>query len=149
MGITRQGGVLLNAASELSVITEYMDKIKAMVDELAPEGADADTVAAKAQEIGEESIELYRAANNVKKTINETIDESLATCKDMLAAAIVVTGRTEWKTPFGMAYIPKPSTSVRYDAKALDALCEHDAELAAKIGPFRKETERAGSLTIR
>jgi hypothetical protein len=39
--------------------------------------------------------------------------------------------------------------SASYDVKALDALCKSSPDLAAILLPHRKETQRAGSLTIR
>jgi hypothetical protein len=39
--------------------------------------------------------------------------------------------------------------TVSYDAKGLDALAAVDLELAELLTPFRRQTERAGMLTIR
>lgn len=72
-----------------------------------------------------------------------------ADARDALASIIAATGRTDWTTPAGRAYVPAAGVSVSYDAKALDALCKSSPELAAVLLPHRKETQRAGSLTIK
>jgi hypothetical protein len=46
-------------------------------------------------------------------------------------------------------YVSRPSVTVSYDAKALDTLAAGDAEVAELLTPFRRQTERAGTLTIR
>lgn len=88
------------------------------------------------------AIEVYKDAgkyaDDVRKHAKAAIEE-----------IILETGQTEWSTPAGKIYFPKPSLSVSYDAKALDALCASSPELAAILKPHRRETERAGSMTIK
>lgn len=72
-----------------------------------------------------------------------------AAARAKLSEVIAATGRTDWATPAGRAYVPAAGVSVSYDAKALDVLCKSSPELAAVLLPHRKETQRAGSLTIR
>lgn len=69
--------------------------------------------------------------------------------KAELTEVMVETGQLEYKTEAGRAYVPAPGRSVSYDAKALDVLAQANADLAELLRPYRKETERAGSLTIR
>lgn len=72
-----------------------------------------------------------------------------AAARAKLSEVIAATGRTDWATPAGRAYLPAAGVSISYDSKALDALCKSSPELAAVLLPHRKETQRAGSLTIR
>jgi hypothetical protein len=72
-----------------------------------------------------------------------------AAARAKLSEVIAATGRTDWATPAGRAYVPAAGVSASYDVKALDALCKSSPDLAAILLPHRKETQRAGSLTIR
>ena len=58
-------------------------------------------------------------------------------------------GSTEAVTKAGRCYVTSASRVVTYDAKGIDALAANDDELAAILEPFRRVTERAGTLTIR
>ena len=70
--------------------------------------------------------------------------------KAMVQDIIVETGKMNWQTEFGSAYIPAPGKpTVKYNAAALDALCESMPELKELLWPHREETSRPGSLTIR
>ena len=69
--------------------------------------------------------------------------------KKILTDIITETGQIEWQGEIAKCYIPKSSVSIRYDAKAIDVLCVGNPDLAAQLAPFRIESERAGSLTIR
>ena len=69
--------------------------------------------------------------------------------KGLLSEIMAETGRTEMTTRVGKAYVSAPATVVAYDAKALDKASLLDPDLAAALRPFRKVSERAGSLTIR
>jgi hypothetical protein len=65
-----------------------------------------------------------------------------------LSDLIEQTGRTTWETAAGKASVTAPSTTVSYDARALDALAASSPEIAAILAPHRKVTERAGTLRI-
>ena len=69
--------------------------------------------------------------------------------KGLLAEIMTETGRTEMTTRVGKAYVSAPATVITYDSKALDRASLLDPELAAALAPYRKVSERAGSLTIR
>ena len=72
-----------------------------------------------------------------------------AEVKGLLGEIMAETGRTEMTTRVGKAYVSAPATIVSYDAKLLDKASLLDPDLAAALRPFRKVSERAGSLTIR
>ena len=72
-----------------------------------------------------------------------------AEAKGLLAEIMAETGRTEMTTRVGKAYVSAPSQVVSYDAKLLDKASLLDPDLAAALRPYRKVSERAGSLTIR
>lgn len=72
-----------------------------------------------------------------------------AEAKLLLSEILAETGCTDVRTAAGRAYVSAPAQVVSYDAKALDRASLLDTELAAALRPFRKVTERAGSLTIR
>jgi hypothetical protein len=69
--------------------------------------------------------------------------------KRAIEEVIMETGQDKWETDFARCYITKPGVSVSYDKSALDALCKSDDNLARLLQPHRRETERAGTLTIR
>ena len=69
--------------------------------------------------------------------------------KTLLGEIMAETGRTEMTTRVGKAYVSAPATVITYDSKALDRASLLDPELAAALAPYRKLSERAGSLTIR
>ena len=72
-----------------------------------------------------------------------------AEAKGLLSEIMSETGRTEMTTRAGKAYVSAPAQIVSYDSKALDKASLLDPDLAAALRPYRKVTERAGSLTIR
>ena len=88
------------------------------------------------------AIEVYRDAGLQLKDVQ-------ARAKKLIEEISLETGQTTWNTSAGKVYYPKPSLVVTYDAKALDILCNSDPELKAKIWGYRRETERAGSMTIK
>lgn len=73
--------------------------------------------------------------------------ENLA--RERLREVFALTGQTNWNTPAGKAYRSADSVSASYDTKALDALCASSPQIAAVLAPHRRETVRAGSLTVR
>ena len=88
-------------------------------------------------------------AITVYKDAGKYADDVRKQARAVIEEIILETGQTDWTTQAGKVYFPKPSVSVSYDAKALDALCESSEELARILRPHRRETERAGSMTIR
>ena len=72
-----------------------------------------------------------------------------ADAKLLITEIFTETGNPEAVTKAGRCYVPSASRVVTYDAKGIDALAANDDELAAILEPFRRVTERAGTLTIR
>ncbi len=72
-----------------------------------------------------------------------------ADAKLLIGEIFAETGSTEATTPAGRVIITKPGFTITYDAHGLDALAGNDDELAGLLAPFRRQTERAGTLTIR
>ena len=72
-----------------------------------------------------------------------------AEAKGLLSEIMSETACTDIRTAAGRAYVSAPSTIVSYDSKLLDKASLLDPELAAALAPYRKVSERAGSLTIR
>lgn len=70
-------------------------------------------------------------------------------CKSLIGDIFVELGIDKAETPAGKVYVTDPSLIVSYDAKALDALCASDDRIKRALYPHRKESERAGTLTIR
>lgn len=68
--------------------------------------------------------------------------------KKLIAEVMEETGQTKYATRAGTAQVTAPSTTISYDGRALDILCTADADLALKLFPYRKETQRAGTLRI-
>jgi ABC-type enterochelin transport system substrate-binding protein len=77
------------------------------------------------------------------------LQEVQAEAKTLLAEIMSETGKVELRTRVGKAYVSAPAQIVTYDSKALDRASLLDANLAAALAPYRKVSERAGSLTIR
>lgn len=71
-----------------------------------------------------------------------------AAAKERLGEIMAETGQTRYATQAGKVAITAPSVSVSYDRKALDALCASDDDLARKLQPHRKETERPGTMRV-
>jgi hypothetical protein len=69
--------------------------------------------------------------------------------KSLISEVFTETGETEAQTPTAKILVTRPSTSAKYDAKALDALCASDPNLARILAPHRSVSERAGTLMIR
>lgn len=88
------------------------------------------------------AVEVYKDAGKYLKAVQKE-------AKQIVTDIIVETGQDKWKSDTGQVYISKSSVSVRYDTKALDALCASSPELKEILWPHRKESERAGSLTIK
>jgi hypothetical protein len=88
------------------------------------------------------AVEVYKDSGKYLKAVQKE-------AKKIVTDIIIETGQDRWKNEQGQVYIGKPSVSVRYDAKALDALCASDERLKKILWPHRIESERAGSLTIK
>ena len=84
------------------------------------------------------------AANRI-----EQLQAVQAQAKQLITDIFVETGATDARTPTAQVYVSRPGVTVSYDVKALDALAAADAEVAELLAPFRRQTERAGTLTIR
>jgi hypothetical protein len=84
------------------------------------------------------------AANRI-----EQLQAVQAQAKQLITDIFVETGTTDARTPTAQVYVSRPSVTVSYDAKALDTLAAGDAEVAELLTPFRRQSERAGTLTIR
>jgi hypothetical protein len=93
--------------------------------------------------------EAIRIAVEVYKDASKYLKDIQAKAKQIIEEVSIETGRTDWSTQAGKVYYPAPGVAVSYDSKALDALCASDPDLKAKLWPHRRETERAGSMTIK
>lgn len=92
----------------------------------------------------ESAIAVYQAASAV-------LDEYTAVkerAKKLIMDVMEETGQTKYVTQAGTAAVSAPSQTVTYDAKAIDILLRDDPDLALRLSPYRKVTERAGSLRI-
>ena len=69
--------------------------------------------------------------------------------KQTISDIFVELGIDKAETVAGKIYVSAPALIVSYDTKALDALAASDDTIKRLLWPHRKETERAGSLTIR
>jgi len=101
--------------------------------------------AASTEDALESAIAIYQAAA-------AQIDAAQAVQADaklLVTEIMTETGETNVTTKAGKAYVTAPSKIVTYDAKGIDKLAANDDELAAVLEPFRRVTERAGTLTIR
>lgn len=93
----------------------------------------------------EGAITSYRGFATVKKNIDVLQDAAKAIVIDIMRE----TGQVKAITPAGTVQFTAASVRVAYDTKALDALCASDDNVARLLLPHRKETQVAGSLTIK
>ena len=101
--------------------------------------------AASTEDALESAIAIYQGAAGAITALQAV----QADAKLLLGEIMVETGETNVTTKAGKAYVTSASGVVTYDAKGIDALAANDDELAAILEPFRRVTERAGTLTIR
>lgn len=101
--------------------------------------------AASAEDALESAIAIYQGAAGAITALQAV----QADAKLLLTEIMIETGETNVITKAGRCYVTSASRVVTYDAKGIDALAANDDELAAVLEPFRRVTERAGTLTIR
>ena len=91
------------------------------------------------------TIAVYRQIQEAMKALEEVKAQAAA----QLAGVMDEMNMTELETVAGWAYITPDTTFRTYNGEGLDAAAEADAELAAKIAPFRRVTNRKGSITVK
>lgn len=101
--------------------------------------------ATSTEEALDQAAGLYQEAASYIDALREFQGE----CKERLTEIFVETGVTEVETSSARCYVTRPSIRVTYDRKGLDALIEHDDDLAVLLEPYRKVTQVPGTLTIR
>lgn len=101
--------------------------------------------AASTEEALESAISIYQAA----AAQIDAAQAVQAAAKLLVTEIMTETAETNVVTKAGKAYVTAPSKIVTYDSKGIDKLAANDDELAAVLEPFRRVTERAGTLTIR
>ena len=83
--------------------------------------------------------------DELKQALSKAVEQAPDTT---IADVMTETGETAYKTQAGNVSITAASTSVSYDAKAIDILLRDDADLAMRLAPYRKESQRAGTMRI-
>ena len=91
-----------------------------------------------------DAITVYLAAKSMMDAYSAIADEA----KKLIADVMAETGETAYSTQAGKVSITAASTSISYDAKAIDILLRDDADLAMRLAPYRKESQRAGTMRI-
>ena len=91
-----------------------------------------------------DAITVYLAAKSMMDAYSTIADDA----KKLIGDVMTETGETAYSTQAGKVSITAASTSVSYDAKAIDILLRDDAELAMRLAPYRKESQRAGTMRI-
>ena len=92
----------------------------------------------------ESAVTVYQIAAGMVDAYNQVKDAAKALIGEVMAE----TGVTSYATRAGKVQMTAPSVSISYDAKALDALRLSNPHYAALLEPFRKETQRAGTMRI-
>ena len=69
--------------------------------------------------------------------------------KAMITEVMEETACTDYKTAEGVHTSSARASGLSYDAKALDVLCTASPDIANLLWPHRKESEVAGTLTIK
>lgn len=111
------------------------DELKQALDKAIAQAPDA-TVA--------DAITVYLAAKSMMDAYSAIADEA----KRIISDVMTETGETAYKTQAGNVNVTASSVSVSYDAKAIDILLRDDADLAMRLAPYRKESQRAGTMRI-
>ena len=101
--------------------------------------------AASTEDALESAIAIYQGAAGAITALQAV----QADAKLLLGEIMTETGETTIVTKAGRCYVTSASRVVTYDAKGIDALAANDDELAAVLEPYRRVTERAGTLTVR
>lgn len=128
---------------------DYEERIY-LGDMVAKAGSDeADQYYATFDECIDELIRIYRASTNASKRASEEWKGIATDAKKTLDNLLSINGVARFNGEYGSAYFTRPGVSIRYDWKALDALCESDPKLADVLRPHRKTSKRSGTLTIR
>ena len=91
-----------------------------------------------------DAITVYLAAKSMVDVYGKIADEA----KRIIGDVMEETGETAYSTQAGKVSITAASTSISYDAKAIDILLRDDADLAMRLAPYRKESQRAGTMRI-
>ena len=91
-----------------------------------------------------DAITVYLAAKSMVDVYGKIADEA----KRIIGDVMEETGETAYSTQAGKVSITAASTSVSYDAKAIDILLRDDPDLAMRLAPYRKESQRAGTVRI-
>ena len=120
----------------------------------------------RGNEMSDQILEVYDLVSNAQKASTETaldlavgayllaagyisrLEKMQAEAKALITEIFTETGQTDAVTSAGKVAISAPSVSISYDAKAIDILLRDDADLALRLSPYRKVTERAGTLRI-
>ncbi len=92
----------------------------------------------------ESAVTVYQVAAGMVDAYSAIKDQAKALIGDVMAE----TGVTTYTTRAGKVAMTAPSVVVSYDARALDVLCQADADLALKLFVHRKEAQRAGAMRI-
>ena len=101
--------------------------------------------AASTEDALESAIAIYQGAAGAITALQAVQTDA----KLLLTEIMIETGETTAVTKAGRCYVTSASRVVTYDAKGIDQLAALDDELAAILEPFRRVTERAGTLTVR
>ncbi len=117
-----------------------MDAINRMREALAS----AQTGRTPAQAV-EDAVAVYKEAASYLDALKGVQQAA----KALIGEVFEEVGVEEMRTQIGKVYTASPAQIVRYDAKGLDLLCEQSQELAVLLEPYRKVSERKGSISIR
>lgn len=90
------------------------------------------------------AIQVYLAAKQAIERFVAVQERAKSLISDVMSK----TGKDSFKTVAGNVAMSAASTTVSYDAKALDILLKDDPDLAVRLGQYRKESQRAGSMRI-
>lgn len=96
----------------------------------------------------ETAIESAIAIHLAAAATIESYKEAQEQARQLVAKAMAETGQTSFTTKAGKAIITAPSTTVAYDAKALDVICATNPTVNRLLAPYRKQNVRPGSLRI-
>ena len=96
-----------------------------------------------------EPIDRAKAAIAMYVEQEKTMEVVQSKAEKIMEEAFHDLGITTLSTPFGQAYMTKPTFTTRYDTKAIGTLIKSDPALARILEPHRIISMRPGGLVIR
>lgn len=108
-----------------------------------------DVHSGNAGHVAANAIEIYKMAKEREKATSLPWKELQDKAKDIIQRAFQELGIDSLESDAGKAYIQPTYSQIKYDTRALDALCASTPQLKEMLWPHRQESERGGWIVVR